>query len=105
MNKPRQQYVPVSNESLGKYIDLSNEAPKNQRTPASKTGGTKKPQSTDQPAHREFLGINFECCRVYSRIFINDEETKFQGNCPRCGKFVQFEIDPNGTDARFFDVS
>ena len=30
-----------------------------------------------------FVGIHFQCCRVYSRVFVNQQGTAYVGNCPR----------------------
>lgn len=54
---------------------------------------------------RKFLGIVFECCRVYARVYINREQTAYQGRCPRCGKRVEVKIGPGGTASRFFTAS
>lgn len=54
---------------------------------------------------RPFLGINFACCTVYGRIYVNRQGTAFLGNCPRCGRRITVEIDPEGPNDRFFSVS
>ena len=54
---------------------------------------------------RKFLGVVFECCRVYARVYINRELTAYQGGCPRCGKRVEVKIGPGGTQTRFFTAS
>jgi hypothetical protein len=63
----------------------------------------------DQPAapaggrqSRRFLGIQFACCDVYARIYVNRSETAYEGNCPKCGKPVCILIGEGGTDKRFF---
>ena len=33
---------------------------------------------------REFIGIVFKCCKVYSRVYLNKEKTAYVGVCPRC---------------------
>jgi len=55
-----------------------------------------------QSGGRSFIGINFACCDVYSRIYINRTETAYEGRCPRCAKPVSILIGPGGTDTRFF---
>ncbi|MAT70587.1 MAG: hypothetical protein CMJ58_13800 [Planctomycetaceae bacterium] len=52
-----------------------------------------------------FLGVQFDCCGVYSRIYMNRQGDAYVGHCPRCAKRVQFGVGPGGTDARFFSVS
>jgi len=53
---------------------------------------------------REYLGIMFECCRVYSHIYRNKAADAYVGWCPRCAKKVAIPISPLGTDCRFFKV-
>lgn len=56
-------------------------------------------------SRQRYLGILFECCRAYGRIYINQSETAYAGHCPRCGHPLQVKIGPGGTDARFFTLS
>ncbi len=54
---------------------------------------------------RKYLGIHFNCCQVYYRVYINRAETAYEGRCPKCGRRVRIPIDPGkGTSARFFDA-
>ncbi len=65
-----------------------------------------EPQGTDsrdiQTTGRRFLGVQFACCAVYARIYVNQNQNAYIGNCPKCGRRVQFQIGPGGTDSRFF---
>jgi hypothetical protein len=54
------------------------------------------------PAARRFVGIHFVCCDVYVRVYVNRDETAYEGNCPKCAKRVRLRIGPGGTNARFF---
>ncbi|MHC4660415.1 MAG: hypothetical protein ACYS8W_01880 [Planctomycetota bacterium] len=51
---------------------------------------------------RPFIGIFFECCNIYGRIYINRNQTAYVGWCPRCAAKIEIPIDPHGVDDRFF---
>ncbi|MBF0530153.1 MAG: hypothetical protein HQK55_12960 [Deltaproteobacteria bacterium] len=54
---------------------------------------------------RKFLGIKFNCCNVYYRIYVNRQGTHYEGRCPKCGQPVKVRIDPTaGTNTRFFET-
>lgn len=59
----------------------------------------------DRPtAHtgRAWLGLLFECCHAYGRIYRSADGTRYEGRCPRCGAPVSVRVGPGGTPARFF---
>ena len=71
------------------------------------SGGPRSPPEADRSSERElrlrpWLGIRFDCCGVYTRVYRNPEGTAYQGCCPRCLRKVRLRIGPEGTDARFF---
>ena len=76
---------------VGEHLDLTDHLPE-----GDKRGG-KLPASG-----RRFVGVQFTCCDVYSRVYINRDETAYEGNCPKCAKRVRLTIGHGGTDARFF---
>ncbi len=53
-------------------------------------------------AGRPWLGIRFDCCGVYTRVYRNAEGTAYRGACPRCGRAIRLRVGQGGTSARFF---
>ena len=51
---------------------------------------------------RPWVGIQFECCDVYTRVYRDREGTAYKGRCPRCMRVVTLRVGPGGTDSRFF---
>ncbi len=51
---------------------------------------------------RPYLGIYFECCGVYARIYKNKAGTAYVGWCPRCMRQLEIKCGRGGTDHRFF---
>ncbi len=60
---------------------------------ADATGGT---------LQRPYLGILFECCGVYARVYRRPNQMVYRGRCPKCLRIVQVRVGPDGTRARFF---
>jgi hypothetical protein len=76
----------------GEHLDLSSD-------PAG-AGDDPQPEARG----RRFVGIHFVCCDVYSRVYVNRQETAYVGHCPRCMRKFELKIGPGGTDARFFQA-
>ncbi|KPJ61884.1 MAG: hypothetical protein AMJ42_00670 [Deltaproteobacteria bacterium DG_8] len=53
---------------------------------------------------RKYIGVLFECCDIYTRVYINKKNTSYVGYCPKCAQRVEVKIDKRGTDCRFFKV-
>ena len=51
---------------------------------------------------RPWVGIRFDCCGVYARVYRNSDGSIYRGVCPRCLCRIALRVGPGGTDARFF---
>ena len=51
---------------------------------------------------KPWVGIRFDCCAVYTRVYRNAEGTAYEGRCPRCLQTITMRIGPGGTNSRFF---
>ena len=51
---------------------------------------------------KKFLGIMFECCNIYKRVYVNKEGNAYEGRCPKCYAQVTVRIGSEGSDNRFF---
>ena len=74
----------------GEHLDMTSD-------PALNSADRARPSDS-----RRFVGVHFVCCDVYSRVYINRDETAYESNCPKCAKRVRLRIGPGGTSARFF---
>lgn len=63
---------------------------------------TPPPDAAGVDRPRPYIGVQFECCAVYYRVYRNAAGTAYEGRCPRCGIAVKVPIGPEGTTARFF---
>ncbi|MFQ5412154.1 MAG: hypothetical protein ACE5EC_07640 [Phycisphaerae bacterium] len=52
------------------------------------------------PTNRPWVGIHFECCDVYDRIYRDADSPAYVGRCPRCGRPITIRVDPEGVDSR-----
>ncbi|MBI4242679.1 MAG: hypothetical protein HY606_01200 [Planctomycetes bacterium] len=62
-------------------------------------------QKQKKSKRRPYICVNFECCRVYSRIYINRKRDAFVGWCPKCGHKVIAKISEDGEEGPFFTAS
>jgi len=76
---------------------ISDPLPQPQEQPEESNLSEKKEQ-------RKFIGVKFNCCNVYVRIYANKEGTAYEGRCPKCFRTVKFKIGEGGTDHRFFEA-
>lgn len=53
---------------------------------------------------KPFIGIKFDCCTVYNRIYMNKEKTAYEGRCPKCLRKISVKIRKDGVSTRFFSA-
>ena len=85
----------------GEHLDLSSDPP---GASGKRTAPTPASSANAASTSRRFVGVQFACCDLYARVYINRDATAYHGNCPRCAKAVHLKIGPGGTDSRFFTV-
>ncbi len=68
------------------------------------TSSAEEPRSGSAAPAQPHVGVQFNCCRVYSRVYRNRAATAYVGHCPRCGRGVRLLIGPGGTDERIFQA-
>jgi len=66
------------------------------------SGGYRDPQAREP---RQWIGVLFECCNVYSRIHKTKNGTAYAGFCPRCNAKIRVGIGNGGTSQRIFRAS
>ncbi len=49
---------------------------------------------------RPWIGIHFECCNVYSRLYRAPDALRYEGHCPRCGLPVSIRVARDGVNTR-----
>ncbi len=54
---------------------------------------------------RDFLGILFDCCGVYARVYKSADGRHYAGRCPRCTRPIRFQVGEGGSGRRFWRVS
>ncbi len=57
-----------------------------------------------EDSKKNYLGIMFDCCHVYGRIYKNKDNTAYVGRCPKCMRSLKIPIGSGGTNRRFFNA-
>lgn len=50
---------------------------------------------------RPWIGVQFECCDVYQRIYRAADAEAYEGHCPACGCHVRVRVGAEGMNTRF----
>ncbi|MBX3396327.1 MAG: hypothetical protein KF841_13270 [Phycisphaerae bacterium] len=50
---------------------------------------------------RPWIGVHFECCGVYSRVYRERSADRYDGRCPKCGISLTVRVSPDGVSTSF----
>ena len=93
----------LSSEAAGQESPAESAVPPPGDDPAA--AASDEQDASAEPSQRKWIGVHFQCCDVYSRIWRNREGSAYVGYCPRCNRKIQARIGPDGVSARFFKAS
>ena len=63
--------------------------------------GANRPSEAQRP-ERPWIGVQFDCCGIYTRIYRNAAGDAYEGFCPKCARPVHVKVGPGGTTQRLF---
>lgn len=63
---------------------------------------TPDPHEPTPASSRPFIGIYFECCGVYARVYRAPDSIEYRGTCPKCLAAVRAKVGPLGISQRIF---
>ena len=49
-----------------------------------------------------YIGVMFECCNVYTRVYRRPHQLHYSVRCPRCLRVMRVRVGPDGTNTRIF---
>ena len=66
-----------------------------------------EPDPADDPstAGRPYIGILFDCCGVYARVYRRADRPIYRGRCPKCLRAVRVRVGKDGVTTRLFRAS
>lgn len=50
---------------------------------------------------RPYLGVLFDCCGVYARVYRKPDQKAYTARCPRCLRAARVRVGPEGKSTRF----
>jgi len=107
----QRQHIDIISSADGDYsIAPAKEGEPDPSVPSStpaKAFAKTKPGKTEaaRGQRRPWVGIHFECCGVYARVYREPDASCYVGYCPRCQRRVTLRVGPDGVSARFFRAS
>lgn len=58
--------------------------------------------TSESSGRRPFIGVFFDCCGTYQRVYLERAGTFFSGRCPRCAKLLKVKAAAWGDSRRMF---
>lgn len=68
-------------------------------------GEPEREPASEGLAPRPFVGIQFDCCGVYARVYRQSDAREYVGRCPKCLAVVRLRVGRDGVSTRFFRAS
>ncbi len=69
---------------------------------SSAQGESEGDQAAPESGGRPWIGIHFECCGVYTRVYRHPDSRRYLARCPSCGRSITIRVAPDGMQGRFF---
>jgi hypothetical protein len=63
------------------------------------------PGQSDAGVERPYVGILFECCGVYARVYRRPDQKFYFGRCPKCLRATRIRVGRDGINAKLFRAS
>ena len=76
--------------SIGQHLDLTD----------LDAGGDEDGPSGRTSRGRLWVGVYYECCSTYARVYRRPDEMCYRGRCPDCGARVSIRVGPKGIAAK-----
>ena len=67
---------------------------------SSAEGDVYESNTEARSGERPWVGVHFECCGAYTRIYREADIPQYEGRCPRCGRPITISVGPQGISAR-----
>jgi hypothetical protein len=82
-----------NSEWRGRLVDVFD-------TGESPSFGNGRSRGNDSDPARVWIGVYYECCETYSRVYRKKSEMAYRGRCPKCGMAINVRVGPHGVSSR-----
>lgn len=63
-----------------------------------------RPAAPAEAAPRPWIGAQFDCCGVYTRVYRRADQLRYVLRCPRCLRQTTIQVGEGGSSDRIFRV-